>query len=423
MPVLIRELVDPLILTSNVDVKKTVGLSVESILSVNDGITDRYIIKTITDLLDLQQIIRQPTYVLLITDELTLSHSINYTSAVLRPINDFLFLIQAIGSNIHFRSVESVLSLQQTIEEVIPDYLSVGHNLSECWWTQEELINLTVDQLAELCPDRGLRDTVEVRRSVTNLSVIDYLQLTQSAVKSISLSVSHHISLLDVVTTLAFYESVVSALALTQTIVYYQSKLLVSTLVLAQTISHVTVFNRNVSSTLVLDSVVTLLDGDRFTTSSQFVLPILTDTHSIVLTYPFQNPVLSVTLRAPEFNNQEQLEFHRINRRTRGGDLTIHRQAYWPSAERLIMKFTNLTHAAADSLLDFFNKTIGKEVGLLDHENRYWKGILLTPSALVKADTGRECQYSASLEFEGEIAGSHQLSVDMAGIGLVTADL
>jgi hypothetical protein len=56
----------------------------------------------------------------------------------------------------------------------------------------------------------------------------------------------------------------------------------------------------------------------------------------------------------------------------------------------------------AGDLLDFLLTSLGAEIGLLDHENRQWRGILLNPEAEI-TQTQREgsCEYAVSLEFEG----------------------
>ena len=52
------------------------------------------------------------------------------------------------------------------------------------------------------------------------------------------------------------------------------------------------------------------------------------------------------------------------------------------------------------NLLTFYETYLGDEIGLLDWEHRYWKGVITQPDAVIQ--DGRD-SYSASFEFEGEL--------------------
>lgn len=121
----------------------------------------------------------------------------------------------------------------------------------------------------------------------------------------------------------------------------------------------------------------------------------------IVLTYPFESPQFTITLRKPNFGNLERLEFTRINRESRGGSLIVFRDSFWPRSERQSYQFSALGQNDIDHLFDFLAVSLGKEIGLLDHENRQWKGIILTPDADT-AEQGRG-SFVAQFDFEGEL--------------------
>jgi hypothetical protein len=125
-------------------------------------------------------------------------------------------------------------------------------------------------------------------------------------------------------------------------------------------------------------------------------------TTGITLTYPFISPEVSLILRKPDFGNLDTLEFSRINRESRGGTLIIFRDSIWPITERQSYQFSVLSHSDIVHLQEFFRVSLGKEIGLLDYENRQWRGIILNPDS----DTAEQSRGSfiASFDFEGVLA-------------------
>ena len=122
---------------------------------------------------------------------------------------------------------------------------------------------------------------------------------------------------------------------------------------------------------------------------------------TLTLTYPYTSPTTTLTLRNPDFRNQDSLNFNRINRETRGGTLVVYADPNWPKAQTLSLTISHLKQTQVDDLFDFLLESLGQEVGLLDHENRQWRGIILTPDAEV-SHVGRENR-SVQLEFEGAL--------------------
>jgi hypothetical protein len=106
-------------------------------------------------------------------------------------------------------------------------------------------------------------------------------------------------------------------------------------------------------------------------------------------------------LRNPELANKETLSFDRINRETRGGTLEVYSDPDWPKAKTLSLEVQHLKQSQVDDLLQFFLDSLGQEIGLLDHENRQWRGFILTPDAEV-THVGRENR-SVQFDFEGEL--------------------
>lgn len=109
--------------------------------------------------------------------------------------------------------------------------------------------------------------------------------------------------------------------------------------------------------------------------------------------------VKSVTLRNPDFNNQQNIEISRINRKTTGGDLIIFRNPVWPTTEVLDYKFSFLSQIDVNNLLEFIYQTLGQIVTLVDYEGVIWTGIIITPAAEI-TQPGRD-NHAAHFQFQG----------------------
>ncbi len=120
------------------------------------------------------------------------------------------------------------------------------------------------------------------------------------------------------------------------------------------------------------------------------------------LVYPPAGPVTeSVTLRAPEFGNRDRLQFHRIHRETRGGTLIVYADPIWPKIQTLVVSFTGLRANESQTLIRFMADHLGEEIGLIDWEQRFWRGVIVNPTDPVVED--RHNSFSASFEFEGQL--------------------
>ena len=120
------------------------------------------------------------------------------------------------------------------------------------------------------------------------------------------------------------------------------------------------------------------------------------------LVYPAEGEVTdSVTLRAPELGNKDRLSFNRVIRETRGGTLVVFADPMWPKIQTLVLSFIGLRRTEAQDLLDFFDDYLGLEIGMIDWEQRYWVGIIMTPEEPIIEDDFNS--YSVKFEFEGEL--------------------
>jgi len=140
--------------------------------------------------------------------------------------------------------------------------------------------------------------------------------------------------------------------------------------------------------------------GSGETTPPPTTMPTL-GSNTLTLTWPYVTPTTTLVLRNPEQANKETLSFDRINRETRGGTLEVYADPNWPKAKTLSLEVQHLKQSQVDDLMAFFLDSLGQEIGLLDHENRQWRGIILTPDAEVTY-VGRENR-SVQFDFEGEL--------------------
>ena len=120
------------------------------------------------------------------------------------------------------------------------------------------------------------------------------------------------------------------------------------------------------------------------------------------LVYPSIGAVTdSVSLKAPNLGNKDRLAFNRVLQETRGGTLIVFADPIWPKIQTLVLTFSGLYRVEAHALLTFINDYLGKEIGLIDWEHRYWRGIITTPDEPIIED--KFDNFTASFSFEGEL--------------------
>lgn len=167
-----------------------------------------------------------------------------------------------------------------------------------------------------------------------------------------------------------------SALVLSQTVTVTASKGTNNTLAL----SHVATVS-SVTRNFLIEDILSLEHGMSMYMPkrgySQFFIPAptLQDVNF------FLAGVVNETFRPPLFGNQDELAFQRINRRSRGGDLTIFRDSEWPMTETLHLNFDFPNQSSADRLINVLRQTIGQYVQYTDHEATAWLGIIKNPDA------------------------------------------
>lgn len=133
-------------------------------------------------------------------------------------------------------------------------------------------------------------------------------------------------------------------------------------------------------------------------------VPSLADASGVTLTYPADGPVTyTLTLENPDFGNSHVNSFTRIDRPTRGGDRKLYADPAWATWERLEMTISGIGCGGLptfDSVIDFLNITLGKQIRLTDWEGREWKGFIVAPETEVSEE---QTGYKLTLTFEGEL--------------------
>ncbi len=113
-----------------------------------------------------------------------------------------------------------------------------------------------------------------------------------------------------------------------------------------------------------------------------------------------------ITLRNPETDDTDRLGFSRINRETRGGELNVFADPIWAEVNTLLFTITALADGSREncpdvinSLLTFFQDTLGEEIFLHDWTGTSWQGVVTTPNeTAVEDDAG---WWTIAFEFEG----------------------
>lgn len=108
-----------------------------------------------------------------------------------------------------------------------------------------------------------------------------------------------------------------------------------------------------------------------------------------------------LVLPRPEPENTLRLDFTRVNRRTRGGDLVVMAAEQWPKTKTHNLTFIFNGEEKAESIKAFLKETLGKEVQYQAHDGRVWQGYIMTPAAEIIHDT--RMYKSVNLEFEGDL--------------------
>lgn len=274
-----------------------------------------------------------------------------------------------------------------------------------------------------LSSDLALTDSVFEHYGVANISIVDTLvgDGEETALLADAVNLVFDIEIIDTLSLTEFLfriQTVTDTLTLTDTVEFSFGILVEDTLELEETVLVNGEYNQLVSTDLGLEDIITyvVLQTNDACTYGLFVgedddpeyeppsaTPPTLGEATLTLTWPYVMPTTTLVLRNPEWDNREMLGFTRIVRETRGGTLEVYGDPDWPQTTTLSLTIEGLTTAQAEGFIDFLRDSLGQEIGLLDWENRQWRGIITTPDAEV-TDHGKSCRRAITFEFEGELA-------------------
>lgn len=143
-------------------------------------------------------------------------------------------------------------------------------------------------------------------------------------------------------------------------------------------------------------------DGDdgNFTPPSE-VPPTLSDnTMKFELNIP-PAPTTTLVLKNPEFQNVDELQFTRIDRKTRGGDRKLFSDQDWGQLQTLRLRVEKLCDKDADEIINFLNASMGRTVTLFDWENRQWSGLISSSNTDVFTDENETTTFD--IVFDGAL--------------------
>jgi len=412
--------------------------SITSSIVLSDSATlTQVIIESASNTLSLTQTIDSDKHIMAEVSVLSLTQTVSVNIAIHQIIIEFLDLTQtAVAKGTKKVSITSILTLTQACiaEGTINKSASNTLNLTQGVTAGQPIIVSAVSTLIgepdlddlllvdletttgipSLFLDIGLRHSVSIVKE-SNVAVTSFLSLIARTVK---VGIASNQLALTQSTRTVEYELVTHHILFKQVATGEVTEPVSNILALTQVADVDGIVSLSISNSLSLKSVVSFVILDlcgfnpgigagTFTdipTAPSPIIPILIRRSLTTLTFPFTIPTNTLNLRNPDFDNVEQFEPRRINRRSRGGTLDVFRDETWPKTRRLIYTFSALKEEQVESLLDFLQESLGKEIGILDFETRQWKGIILTPSAAFGQTGPDNCSFSASLEFEGVLA-------------------
>lgn len=291
------------------------------------------------------------------------------------------------------RDAESALEFVETVDVRGPVYVDVYNTL-------------------------GLTDEAVGYAGVVNVVVADTLAFQDVAGLVRSVSVNDALSLTDACIR-QNRRDVSESLTLAQAVVAGKSKLAFESLAFAETVAIGKIIYREVVEQLNLMQACAIWTDGPARFDSRYT-PFIGDGPGVpnpppsVLAGPAQGVVVpfqlrypatgtvtaSCTLRTPNLGNRDRLSFNRVNRETRGGTLVVFADPRWPKTQTLVLSFSGLRRTEAMNLMEFLSSYLGQEIGLLDWEHRYWRGVVVTSDPLVEDSADR---FSVGFEFEGEL--------------------
>jgi hypothetical protein len=107
----------------------------------------------------------------------------------------------------------------------------------------------------------------------------------------------------------------------------------------------------------------------------------------------------TVILPNPNFGDIKRFTSQRLFRRMKGGNRKIFKDPNWPVVENFVYEVSKITTALRNSLIAFFQQSLGQEITLTDHYGIQRTGYIVTPSAEIVTTRADGCSYDISFEF------------------------
>ncbi len=292
-------------------------------------------------------------------------------------VTDVLVIAEILGTNQHVIAVTDTLNfrqsgddipLHQSVHQFFPYYQYVTYSLTA---------HRSITQTLEFTQGAFRNQVGYVYQNLTFHQTGDHGQF--------------------VTDTLDFIETVVGA----------NTNGVIDTLEFTETVTTSVVYNRSVTDTLVFDSHTTgFLPKPEFinapvtvpntptpsptTTTSVPAVPAVNPNIYFVSAVQYAATVrltsprgLSITLKAPDFGNTDEIGQTRIQRQTRGGDFIVWRAPYWPTAEEFSLTFSYLNEDTVSRLQAVIQEAVGQLYTYVDHEGVSWQVVITTPELKV----------------------------------------
>lgn len=361
--------------------------------------------------LDIEQVISATKANSIIEHTLEIEQDINFTKIANRVVEHELEIEQTIHIPIIvFKIIEDALFIIQEISFTPSFVFNIEHTLD----IEQEIIRngFKDKQIVQIIDvDQDIDFEIAHNRTVEHILTIE--QEIHSG--TIQVSIEHSLTINQTIqyeATLQVYNPLFSDISIEQDIDY-----------------SITRASRIIEHELeIIQIIIGYIEGDECdrpdTTYSPFVdssinfpvKPQLVQTYNLILQYPVINSVHSVTLKAPLFGNREELQVTRIQRKTIDGDLKTFVNDNWPKVRTFKYQFEGITDVILNSYNNFILLSLGLEIKLTDHENRVWKGFIVTPN-LEQADLSNdECSNTLGFEFIGIELDSDDLTGHLARI-------
>lgn len=108
----------------------------------------------------------------------------------------------------------------------------------------------------------------------------------------------------------------------------------------------------------------------------------------------------TINIRNPELGDAMQTNFMRIYRESRGTDLLVGRQVYWPKNKTFSLSFNFASYAEAKALREYYLKHRGYILTYVDYNSKSYSVRITSPDFII-TQTGA-ASYTATLSLEKE---------------------